>query len=111
MEPTVDQNTVNHDAVVVSEHQSQRAGPPPAPLHINFFRKEELKQKHEEEEVCTWADVLRWRCSSCRLRFQAERRVAKARRGNPETQTSDARFDESFAFAHRMRGDVARVWR
>jgi hypothetical protein len=36
----------------------------------------------------------------------AERR----RRGNPETQTSDARFDERFKLAHAMHGKGNSPW-
>lgn len=47
------------------------SGSPRAQLHINFFRKEELKQKHEEEEVVgvdmhrAWHDFLPGRTTNC----------------------------------------------
>ncbi len=41
---------------------------------------------------------------------QAEKREERRRRGNPDTQTSDARFDEQFGFAHKLYGEAAMPW-
>ena len=41
---------------------------------------------------------------------QAERREEGRRRGNKDTQTSDARFDEQFTFAHKLHGTQAMPW-
>jgi hypothetical protein len=41
---------------------------------------------------------------------QAERREEGRRRGNKDTQTSDARFDEQFTFAHKLHGPQAMPW-
>ena len=44
------------------------------------------------------------------LQVQEEKRQEKRRRGDEATQTSDARFDERFALAHRLTGRAAQPW-
>ncbi|GFR52131.1 hypothetical protein Agub_g14646, partial [Astrephomene gubernaculifera] len=60
--------------------------PSAAPLeHINFWKEEETKLQHPENEK--------------------EQRDAAKRRGNPDFYTSDAKFDERFALAYGLVGD------
>ncbi|KAL3149395.1 hypothetical protein ABBQ32_002192 [Trebouxia sp. C0010 RCD-2024] len=55
--------------------------------HINFWHEDELKMAHPE--------------------VQAEKKSEQKRRGNKETQTSDAKFDEQFKLGHQM---AAQPW-
>ena len=48
-------------------------------------------------------------CCPRRL-LQAEKREERRRRGDPDTQTSDARFDQQFMFAHKLHGAQAMPW-
>jgi hypothetical protein len=41
---------------------------------------------------------------------QADEVAERRRRGDPETQTSDARFDERFKLAHAMHGKGNAPW-
>lgn len=41
---------------------------------------------------------------------QADEAAERRKRGNPETQTSDAHFDERFKFAHAMQGKGNTPW-
>ena len=41
--------------------------------------------------------------------FQAEKKMEQQRRGNKDTQTSDARFDEQFKLGHQMASKVCNV--
>ncbi|KAI3423922.1 hypothetical protein D9Q98_009756 [Chlorella vulgaris] len=41
---------------------------------------------------------------------EAEKRDERRRRGNVDTQTSDARFDEQFMFANKLYGQAAMPW-
>ncbi|KAA6427499.1 MAG: hypothetical protein FRX49_02162 [Trebouxia sp. A1-2] len=50
--------------------------------HINFWHEDELKMAHPE--------------------VQAEKQMERKRRGNKDTQTSDAKFDEQFKLGHQM---------
>lgn len=50
--------------------------------HINFWHEDELKMAHPE--------------------VQAEKKMEQKRRGNKDTQTSDAKFDEQFKLGHQM---------
>lgn len=64
---------------------AEAAGGDGAPLeHINFWREEESKAAHPDKEK--------------------ERKAELKRRGDPKTQTSDARFDESFKFGTTLGG-------
>lgn len=75
---------VKHDIMAAKRAVQQPDG------HFNFWRAEELRESNAD----TKADEA------------AERR----KRGNPETQTSDARFDERFKFAHAMQGKGNTPW-
>lgn len=55
--------------------------------HINFWHEDELKMAHPE--------------------VQAEKKMEQKRRGNKDTQTSDAKFDEQFKLGHQM---AAKPW-
>lgn len=50
--------------------------------HINFWHEDEVKMAHPE--------------------VQAEKKMEQQRRGNKDTQTSDAKFDEQFKLGHQM---------
>lgn len=41
--------------------------------------------------------------------MQAEKKSEQKRRGNKETQTSDAKFDEQFKLGHQMAAQVCRT--
>eukprot|EP00879_Flechtneria_rotunda_P009217 GHRR01009650.1.p1 GENE.GHRR01009650.1~~GHRR01009650.1.p1 ORF type:complete len:462 (+),score=180.56 GHRR01009650.1:154-1386(+) len=66
--------------------QRQRQGSPEKPVleHINFWKDLEAKAQHPERVK--------------------EQRDEKKRRGNPDTHTSDARFDESFKLDYGLSG-------
>lgn len=57
----------------------------------------------------TCADYVQAPCAAAGWP-QAEKRAERQRRGNPETQTSDARFDEQFRFGHGVTGKEALPW-
>ncbi|GAB4813031.1 hypothetical protein N2152v2_000077 [Parachlorella kessleri] len=58
--------------------------------HINLFADEERKAKNPEAE--------------------AEKRAERKARGNADTQTSDAKFDERFKFGYGLTGKQAAPW-
>ncbi len=41
---------------------------------------------------------------------QAEKRAEQRARGNPDTQTSDAKFDERFKLGYGLTGKEAMPW-
>lgn len=77
------------DAVAIVEGRAEERDMPSEHLqHVNLFAEEEARAHSRNPERAVEEDVQR------------------ARRGNPETQTSDARFDERFGFAHGMNGAI-----
>eukprot|EP00884_Botryococcus_braunii_P005987 jgi/Botrbrau1/1538/Bobra.0107s0026.1 len=58
--------------------------------HINFFEDFEAREMHPE--------------------IIDEKKNERRRRGNPETQTSDAKFDERFKFGFGQTGGAAKPW-
>jgi hypothetical protein len=59
------------------------------PQHINLFAEEQARASNPEQS--------------------AEARLERTRRGDPLTQTSDAKFDKQFAFGHGVAGAGAAV--
>ena len=64
--------------------------PEPLLQHINLFAEEEARAKNPETI--------------------SEKRSEQKRRGDPKTQTTDLRFDESFKLGHGFTGKAAMPW-
>ena len=81
-----------HDSVPRGASLARRdpnPGQPPRPQHINLFVEEEARAANAEKAE--------------------EARQERRRRGDPKTQTSDARFDQTFAFGNGVAGAAAPV--
>ncbi|EFN50782.1 hypothetical protein CHLNCDRAFT_142503 [Chlorella variabilis] len=96
----------DHFAALEQQAQRQRQKPP--------------RERHREAEPAA-GDGAERRAGKKRRRWQeepaaaggappAEKRDERRRRGDPDTQTSDARFDEQFSFAHKLYGQQALPW-
>ncbi|KAK9819696.1 hypothetical protein WJX72_001330 [[Myrmecia] bisecta] len=70
--------------------EAAEPAPPAKPQHINFFEEQEARDMHPD--------------------VKEEKKAERRRRGDPDTQTSDARFDERFKLGFGLYEPANQPW-